>query len=78
VSAAVFQLLAACLGLAFSPGKPQLRFEHPVLPEYLDWVKVSNLQLGDGHVDLLLTRHAVDVSINVTRKDGDVDVAILL
>jgi glycogen debranching enzyme len=77
-SAAVFQLLAACLGLAFSPGKPQLRFEHPVLPEYLDWVKVSNLQLGDGHVDLLLTRHAVDVSINVTRKDGDVDVAILL
>jgi glycogen debranching enzyme len=77
-SAAVFQLLCACIGLTFSPAKPQLRFEHPVLPSYLNWVKVRNLQVGDGLVDLVLTRHAYDVSVNVTQKEGDVDVAILV
>ncbi|MGH7713099.1 MAG: amylo-alpha-1,6-glucosidase [Gemmatimonadaceae bacterium] len=77
-SAAVFQLLCACVGLTFSPAKPQLLFEHPVLPAYLSWVKVTNLQVGAGFVDLMLTRHAYDVSINVTQKAGDVDVAILV
>jgi glycogen debranching enzyme len=76
-SAAVFQLLCACLGLTFSPAKPQLQFEHPALPAYLNWVKVSNLHVGDGFVDLMLTRHAYDVSINVTKKTGNIDVAIL-
>ncbi len=77
-SGAVFQLLYACIGLTFSPAKPQLLFEHPVLPEYLKWVSVRNLQVGAGSVDLMLTRHAYDVSINVTKKVGDVDVAILV
>jgi glycogen debranching enzyme len=77
-SAAVFQLLTACVGLTFSPFKPQLLFEHPVLPPYLRWIQVRNVQVGNGVVDLELTRHAYDVSINVTRKSGDVDVAILV
>ena len=77
-SGAVFQLLYACIGLTFSPAKPQLLFEHPVLPEYLKWVNVHNLHVGDGSVDLMLTRHAYDVSINVTKKVGNVDVAILV
>ncbi|MEW5917507.1 MAG: amylo-alpha-1,6-glucosidase [Gemmatimonadota bacterium] len=77
-SAAVFQLLCACIGLTFSPAKPQLRFEHPVLPSYLSWVKIRNLQVGDGLVDLVLTRHAYDVSVNITQKEGDVDVGILV
>lgn len=77
-SGAVFQLLCACIGLTFSPAKPQLLFEHPVLPDYLKWVSVRNLQVGNGAVDLMLTRHQYDVSINITRKDGDVDVAVLV
>ncbi|MGQ0640306.1 MAG: amylo-alpha-1,6-glucosidase [Gemmatimonadaceae bacterium] len=77
-SAAVFQLLCACVGLTFSASKPQLLFDHPALPAYLNWVKVSNLQVGGGFVDLMLTRHAYDVSINVTQKSGDIDVATLV
>jgi glycogen debranching enzyme len=77
-SASVFQLLCACIGLTFSPGKPQLLFEHPVLPAYLQWVNVRNLRVGDGFVDLMLTRHPNDVSVNVTQKKGDIDVAILV
>jgi glycogen debranching enzyme len=77
-SGAVFQLLCACVGLTFASAKPQLQFDHPVLPEYLSWVKVRNLQVNGGVVDLVFTRHAYDVSINVTQKKGDVDVAILV
>lgn len=77
-SAAVFQLLCACLSLTFSAAKPQLLFDHPVLPPYLNWVKVLNLPVDGGFVDLMLTRHAYDVSINITQKSGDVDVAVLV
>ncbi|MGQ0538403.1 MAG: amylo-alpha-1,6-glucosidase [Gemmatimonadaceae bacterium] len=77
-SGAVFQLLGACLGLTFAASKPQLLFEHPVLPDFLTWVRVQNVQVGDGSVDLEFTRHTYEVSVNVTRKAGDVDVAILV
>lgn len=77
-SGTVFYLLQACLGLEFSPDKPQLRFHHPRLPDYLSRLRISNLRIGSGEVDLELRRHPKDVGINVTRKDGDIDVAVVV
>ncbi|BAU47373.1 amylo-alpha-1,6-glucosidase [Sulfurifustis variabilis] len=77
-SGAVFQLLQACLGISFSAEKPQLRFDHPVLPEYLHWVELHNVPVGDGQLDLVVRRHAQDVSVSVLRKDGDIEVAVIV
>ena len=77
-SGAAFQLLAACLGMAFSPEKPQLRFVHPRLPDGLDWVELRNLRVGDGVVDLSVRRHPVAVGVNVLRKEGDIEVVIVV
>jgi glycogen debranching enzyme len=77
-SGAVFQLLQGCLGLSFSPEKPQIRFYHPRLPNYLNWLRISNLRFDDGVIDLALTRHAHDVSINVERKEGDIEVTVVV
>ncbi|MGX2041403.1 amylo-alpha-1,6-glucosidase [Methylocaldum sp. MU1018] len=77
-SGAVFQLLQSCLGLSFSPEKPQIRFYHPRLPNYLNWLRISNLRFDDGLVDLALTRHAHDVGINVERKEGDIEVTVVV
>jgi glycogen debranching enzyme len=77
-SGAVFQLVQACLGLTFSPDKPQIRFYHPQLPHYLNWMRIRNLRFGDAAIDLILRRHANDVGINVERKDGDIEVAIVV
>ncbi|MFL6711699.1 MAG: glycogen debranching N-terminal domain-containing protein [Sulfurifustis sp.] len=75
-SGAVFHLLQACLGVSFSPEKPQMRFNHPWLPEYLQWIEIKNLRFRDGSLDLVIRRHLQDVSVNVLRKDGGVEVAI--
>jgi glycogen debranching enzyme len=77
-SGAVYYLLQAVLGLQFSPAKPQLRFHHPQLPDYLHWLRLTNLRVGGAVVDLVFTRHKLDVSINVTRKDGDIEIAVIV
>ncbi|HEX7045016.1 MAG TPA: amylo-alpha-1,6-glucosidase [Burkholderiales bacterium] len=77
-SGAVFHMLQACLGLTFGPDKPQLRFNHPLLPEYLHWIEIRNLRFRDGVVDLIIRRHPHDVGINVLHKQGDIEAAVLV
>ncbi len=77
-STAVFLLLQACLGLSFSREKPQVRFTHPVLPEFLEWIELKNLRVDGGSVDLILRRHPQDVSINILRSEGDIEVVVVL
>ena len=77
-SGSVFLLLQSCLGLSFSPEKPQLRFQHPVLPDYLQWLEIRNLRVAGGALDLKLTRYALDVGINIIRKDDNVEIAVFV
>lgn len=76
-SGAVFMALQGCLGLTFSETKPQIRFDHPVLPEYLQWIRIENLRIGGGELDLVLRRHPRDVGLNVERKEGDLEIVLL-
>ncbi len=75
-SGAIFHLLQACLGLTFSEEKPQLRFHHPRLPRYLQYLEIKNLRFGSAVIDLTLRRHLHDVGVNVLRKEGDVEVEV--
>ncbi len=77
-SGTVFYLLQACLGLTFSPQNPQLCFHHPQLPDYLHRLEIKNLHVGDAVLDLVLTRHQHDVSVNVSRKKGDIEVDVVV
>jgi hypothetical protein len=45
-----------------------------LLPEALDWLRISNLSVGGGSLDLLLTRNPYDVGVRVLRRDGDVEI----
>jgi len=74
-SASVLLLLQASLGLSFS-GR-QIRFHHPMLPEFLQEVWIRNLRVGEGSVDLFLKRYGDDVVINVERKRGEVELVIV-
>jgi glycogen debranching enzyme len=73
----VFLVLQSILGLSFSPTRPQVRFDNPRLPDYLDWVRIQNLRVGEGSVDLALRRHPRDVGLNVERKEGDIQIVVL-
>lgn len=77
-SGTVFHLLQACLGLGLSEEKPQLRFHHPRLPDYLHRLEITNLRFGEAVIDLVLRRHLHDVGVNVERKEGDIEVAVFV
>lgn len=76
-SATVFAVLGAMLGISFNSHLRQIRLTRPVLPGFLDEVRVRNLRLGNGSVDLLFRRHTRDVALNVLRKDGNVEVLLV-
>src|SRR5262245_2512102 len=74
---AVFLLLQACLGLQIDAAKSQVCFDYPLLPEFLREVRIHDLRVGDGSVDLLLTRRGDDVGVNVLERSGRVEVVLV-
>jgi hypothetical protein len=45
-----------------------------VLPEYLGAISIRGLRMREGSVDLAILRHGNDTTIDVSRRDGDVEV----
>jgi glycogen debranching enzyme len=73
-SGAVYMLLASCLGLKVDAVERQISFSRAMLPESIEWLRLTNLSVGTARVDLLLTRHLYDVGVTVLRRDGDVEI----
>jgi glycogen debranching enzyme len=73
-AASVFMFLQAALGLEVEAPERVLRFTRPKLPAFLEEVRLRNLCVGPHTLDLLLERHADDVSITVLRRDGDIEI----
>jgi glycogen debranching enzyme len=71
---AAYMLLAACLGLEIDAAARQVWFRRAMLPDRVDWIRLTNVSVLDATVDLLLTRHAHDVGIEVLRRQGDVEI----
>ncbi|RUL87770.1 amylo-alpha-1,6-glucosidase [Tautonia sociabilis] len=77
-AASVFALLQAALGLRVKGHRNQVRFRYPILPEFLSQVRIRDLRVGQGRVDLILRRHHdQDVGVDIVRKDGPVEIAIV-
>ena len=75
-AASVFYLLQACLGLSFTPDKPEIRFRNPRLPPFIDTLEIHDLAISGGSVDLLLQRYPNNVGVNIIRKQGAVNVVV--
>ncbi|WKB54651.1 amylo-alpha-1,6-glucosidase [Eleftheria terrae] len=77
-AAAVFGMVQACLGLDFHAEPPEVVLKAPRLPAFVDWMKIRNLSVAGGSVDLLLQRYDNNVGIEVTRKTGDLAVRVVI
>jgi glycogen debranching enzyme len=77
-SATPFTLLEAALGLEFDAERNEIRLRNPHLPPFLNEVTLRHLQLGHSTVDLRITRHGDDVSLEVLRRRGKIQVSIVL
>jgi glycogen debranching enzyme len=75
-SATPLCLLQASLGLELLDRTGEIKFYRPMLPDFLDHVRLRNLRLSTGSVDVLLHRQDDNVGVTVTRRDGDVVVVI--
>jgi glycogen debranching enzyme len=76
-SGAPLAFLEACLGLHMDALRGEVRFERPSLPPFIDQLHIRRLRLGDSQIDLVLNRHAKDVSVNVLDRTGDARVVIV-
>ena len=76
-AASVYLLLQGCMGLSIDAEKKQARFTYPVLPPFLDSVRIQNLKIGDSSIDIFLKRYHKDVTVSVLRKEGPVEVVII-
>jgi glycogen debranching enzyme len=73
-SASVYMLIEACLGLTVEASGQRVRLQSPVMPSFLGELRISDLRVGDGSVDLVFRRHAGDVTIEIAKRTGRVEV----
>ena len=72
----VFQLVQACLRLSIDIEARRLCVDRATLPPFLTYLRLSNLDLPFGRVDLLFEQHPLDVSVTVLRKEGEFEVRV--
>jgi glycogen debranching enzyme len=77
-SATPFTLLEAALGLEFDFERSEIRLRNPRLPVFLNEVILRGLQLGSSFVDIRVNRHGDDVSMEILRRRGKIQVSIVL
>jgi glycogen debranching enzyme len=75
-SASVFLLLQACIGLDIDAAENRVLLVRPHLPVPIERLCISNLEVAEGTVDLLLNHHGDDVSVQVLRRENDVQVIV--
>jgi hypothetical protein len=67
-------MLGAALGIQIDAPARRISFSRGQLPEAIDWVRLSDLAVGDAHVDLQLERHPHDLGVTVIRREGAVEI----
>lgn len=76
-SGVVFHLIQACLRLSADADERRLSIERATLPPFLTYLRLMNLALPFGSIDLLFEQHLLDVSVTVLRKYGDFEVRVI-
>jgi glycogen debranching enzyme len=70
----VFMLLRACLGLTVRATERQIAFDKPHLPRGINELSIRNLRVADACVDLLVHRRDYGVVVEVSRKEGEIEI----
>ena len=71
---AVFMMLAASLGVEIDAPARRISFSRGRLPDSIDWLRLTDLKVGDAHVDLQFERHPHDLGVTIIRREGDVEI----
>ena len=69
-------MLQSALGLQPEAFERRLKVVKPRLPDWLDWVNVMDLRVGNATVDLHFERSGKQTEARVTRRHGQLEVLI--
>lgn len=76
-AAGIFIILQAVLGMEVRGFDRKLVVDCPTMPDWLDWVKIENLRVGDGTVSLMVRRTKEGTSVGIIEQHGNVGVEVL-
>jgi glycogen debranching enzyme len=76
-AASVFMLVQAMLGMRVMGFDHKLIMKAPVLPQWLDWLEVKNLKVGDGAVSFVVRRPYETPEIEIIEQRGMVNVEVM-
>jgi glycogen debranching enzyme len=76
-AASIFMILQAMLGIRLDGFSRKLVIDSPIMPNWLDSLKIENLRVGEGSVSLLVHRASEGASIGIIETRGDVTVEVL-
>ena len=75
-SAAPFALLEACLGIVCDHQRREIRFHNPLLPRFLEEIRIHNLSLDGASADLRLRRSGAGTEVAILAQHGDISMRI--
>ncbi|HJU28305.1 MAG TPA: glycogen debranching N-terminal domain-containing protein, partial [Candidatus Binataceae bacterium] len=75
-AASVFMIVQAMLGLRVKALERRVVVDSPVMPPWLDWLRIDNLSVGDAKVSLMLRRTPISAAVEVMDKRGQVTVEV--
>lgn len=73
---AVFAFLYACLGVHFDKHSTSMHFKHPILPDFLDWLVIRNVNLGKDLCAIEFKRFHDQVAINLLEGTENCEIRI--
>lgn len=74
---AAFLLLQSCLGLQIDAPARRVLLERPHLPAALHKVTIRDLRVAGARVDLVCRAHGDEVSVQLERREGDLELAVI-
>ncbi len=73
-AASILMIVQAMLGIKVMGFEHKLVIDSPAMPDWLDWVKIENLKVGDGAVSFLVRRTPEVPAIEILEKHGPITV----
>jgi glycogen debranching enzyme len=73
----VFHLIQACIRLSVDADRTLLSVNRATLPPFLTFLRLMDVELPFGRVDLLFEQQPLDVSVTVLRKQGQFTVRVI-
>jgi glycogen debranching enzyme len=74
----VFLILQSCIGLAVRASESRIYFHYPSLPESVQSLRILDLKVGSSSVDLELRRYEKVVSVDILRREGELEIVTVL